>query len=388
MDTVSGASATFYRYRLPLRRPLPLRHETLHERSGVLVRLTTSSGTAGWGEIAPLPGFSNETPDEALFQALEVASVLVRRNLDDIDPRLSGLRRQELYHPSVRFGMESALLSIQAAHAGTYPARLLTDSDIERVSVNGLLIGVGAQVVNEAVAMAERGYVALKLKVGRAPIREEAATVRTLRAELPGAVAIRLDANRAWDFDDAREFIAAAGPESITYIEEPLNEPGRLAKLASVTGAAYAVDETLQQIGWRVVTSIRERGTNALDGFSAYSDAHLTDAALHASAWVVKPTLFGAPLEFYTASAPCHGYDGPLVISSAFESGLGLVMLANLAAVANSGRIPAGLDTQRWFEADTLEEDLLDVDGTCELQRAWSLASRPSLNLLEEIAHV
>lgn len=385
---MNGGGATFYRYRLPLRRPLQLRDVTLDERTGILVCLRSPSGNVGWGEVAPLPGFSEESLEQALRQAGGVAATVVYRNLDDDEPRFTGLRRQDSFHSSVRFGMESALLSLRAANAGTHPARLLSDSPPDRIAVNALLTGTGKSVIDDAVKLAERGYIAVKLKVGRARLQDEAAIVRDLRAELPGTVAIRLDANRAWDFDDACDFSAGIQPDSIAYVEEPLADPGRLPELRAKTGIPYAVDETLQDIGWRVVSSLREHGKEELDLLPAYPQVHLVDAVLHATAWVVKPTLLGAPLEFYSSSAPSHGYGGPVVVSSSFETGMGLVSLANLAAAANHGSIPVGLDTQFWLADDTLEEDLIDVNGTCDVIRACRLAASPKLNVLEEIAHV
>ncbi|MCL4690927.1 MAG: o-succinylbenzoate synthase [Candidatus Hydrogenedentes bacterium] len=385
---MSGATATFFRYQLPLTRPFVLRQQSMCERIGLLVRLRTSAGATAWGEIAPLPVFSREALDEALRQALDVAAVLVRRDLDQADPHLIGLRRQENIYGSVRFGLESALAGLQAVHAGTHPATLLAETPPQSVHANALLTGVGTEVIDEALALAERGYTAIKLKVGRMIIRDEAATVRDLRAELPPQVAIRLDANRAWSFDDARAFASAAKPESFAYIEEPLSNPGQLPELTARSGIAYAVDETLQDLGWRIAASLREHGEDAMDHYPSYPDSSLAHAALGAVAWIVKPTLLGAPLEFLSDTAPRGGYSGPVVVSSSFESGLGLAMLAQLAATANRDTIAAGLDTQRWIAADTLEEDLLNVDGTCDLQRAWELAQHPRMDRLEEIAHV
>lgn len=385
---MNSASATIYRYRLPLTQPLALRGAMIQERTGALVRIQSASGVTGWGDIAPLPGFSIESFEDAVTQAVQVASVLVRRNLDNVDRRLIGLRRQDDYHPSVRFGLESALASLQAIHSDTIPARLLSDSPPARVHANALLMAPRHTVVDEALRLCERGYRAVKLKVGRDSLREEAAIVRDLLSNLEADVEIRLDANRAWNFEDARTFCAAVNPDRIRYIEEPLHNPARLPELARASGIHYAVDESLQQLGWRIAGSLREHGRDALDRYPAYPDTPLADAALHAAAWVVKPTLFGAPLEFFSAAAPCGGYGGPVVVSSSFESGLGLAMLAQLAAAANRDKIPLGLDTQRWFGTDTLEEDLLEVDGTCDLQRTWALALKPRADRLEEIAHV
>ena len=50
------------------------------------------------------------------------------------------------------------------------------------------------------------------------------------------------------------------------------------------------------------------------------------------------------------------------VISSAFESGVGLEALAQIAACVNTNDVPAGLDTLDMFEED-LRVDPLSIEG-------------------------
>lgn len=58
-------AAQLYRYRLPMDAGVVLRERRLTTRDGLLVRLS-ENGREGWGDIAPLPGFSRETLDAAL----------------------------------------------------------------------------------------------------------------------------------------------------------------------------------------------------------------------------------------------------------------------------------------------------------------------------------
>ena len=58
------------------------------------------------------------------------------------------------------------------------------------------------------------------------------------------------------------------------------------------------------------------------------------------------------------------------VISSSFESGLGLLALAELAACVSGRDTAAGLDTWRWLESDVLDGPFpvsggrVDLSGT------------------------
>ena len=52
-------SFNLYRYSIPVDSQLILRGRFLKRREGLIVRVACSRD--GWGEIAPLPGFSEET---------------------------------------------------------------------------------------------------------------------------------------------------------------------------------------------------------------------------------------------------------------------------------------------------------------------------------------
>ena len=52
----------------------------------------------------------------------------------------------------------------------------------------------------------------------------------------------------------------------------------------------------------------------------------------------------------------------PIVFSAAFESGVGIMRIMQLAAEF-SPRVPAGLDTLAWLANDVLKEPLQKEDG-------------------------
>lgn len=52
-------TATLYRYSVPMEAGVILRHQRLKSRDGLLVKLQQGE-LSGWGEIAPLPEFSQE----------------------------------------------------------------------------------------------------------------------------------------------------------------------------------------------------------------------------------------------------------------------------------------------------------------------------------------
>ena len=90
------AGFDLYRYSLPLRRPLTLKGVTLQRREGLLLRLSGDDGSEGWGETAPLPGFSEESLDEATVQARRLGGSMIGREVTDLWIDQGGMFGREL----------------------------------------------------------------------------------------------------------------------------------------------------------------------------------------------------------------------------------------------------------------------------------------------------
>lgn len=337
-----------FRYRLPLARSLNLGGETVEHREGLLVRLAAANGGVGWGEIAPLPGFSRETVDDAQAQierlrGKEIDALLPSRVID----ALANGNRVRLpppglpLAPSVRFGLEQALLWLQAAGKHLPVPALLRDRPPSAVPLNSLLIGDSVEELEDAASEAVvEGYRSIKLKVGRRSVDADVEAVRAVSRMMTGNTSLRLDANRAWTRAEASAFVKSVSDCPIEYLEEPLVDPAQLAAFAASTSIPIALDETLRAI-------------SAPD----LSDYPFVKAA------ILKPTLMGG----FTRSAEyiraARRNSIAPVVSASFESGVGLLGLAWLAAGFDLDGTPAGLDTWRWLEEDLLVPRFQSEDG-------------------------
>lgn len=323
------ASFDLVPYTLPLTGPVAWGGESYRQRTGVLVRLADAEGRVGWGDAAPLPGFSPETLDQAQLALAEAGPALVGRDLDPAAVVADGPFHRALdgagLPSSARFGLDLALADLAAQELGrTLPQALHPDPAVV-LPLNGLILAGDAPALASALAAA--GYPAVKLKVGRRSVAEDVSAVRAVRDGLPPAVALRLDANRAWSWDQAVEFAGGVAGVALDYIEEPLAEPARLPELWHDTGLPVAVDESVQEgaeiRGW-------------------------------ATAAVLKPTLVGGLIATLRRAAEARAVGARVVLSASFESGVGLRGVAALAAA--TGAAPAGLDTYRWLAADVLAD--------------------------------
>ena len=321
-------------YALPLTDTLQLADVSVTQRLGILVQLSCE-GVCGQGDVAPLPGFSHETRDQAQ-RALEALQGV---NLDlDSAAILSGETDDALRDapPSVRFGIECAVLELEAKRV-PHSENIFCKPDIT-VPVNALLVnptpaGVAARV--------REGYTCLKVKVGRRSLSQDIEVVSALAESLGDAATLRLDANRAWSMADARVFAEAVQALPVAYLEEPCGSYEDSLRLAQEAIVPIALDESL----------------NAMD-------AHQCRALTGLAAFVIKPTLSGGVSGTIRLARAARACGAEPVISAAFESGVGIRALAYLANFVMSPGVAAGLDTWRW-----LAEDVLDHDGSrCEAE--------------------
>ncbi|RMF21467.1 MAG: o-succinylbenzoate synthase [Deltaproteobacteria bacterium] len=119
----------------------------------------------------------------------------------------------------------------------------------QSVEVAALCCSASASALSSEVAeLARCGFRTFKLKVGSRALDEELARVDAACRALPAGARLRLDANRAWSFDEARRFLSAAACDAIEYVEEPLSSPTGedLAALASAVGLPIALDESVR----------------------------------------------------------------------------------------------------------------------------------------------
>jgi O-succinylbenzoate synthase len=369
------ARAEAFRYSLPLRAPLTLKGVTLLARTGYLLKLTSDSGAVGWGDAAPLPGFSEESAAKVEETLRWAIGRLEGYRLPEEYTHLEGaglLKIEDVY--SVAFALETAYFALMAAERHQPLYEYLDPATRPYLQLNALLTGPREEVLAQARQARDAGYKAVKVKVGGNGVTADIALAEDLRDTLGPDVAIRADANRQWSVDEAVRFASATFPLKLEYIEEPVHQMTDLVGLYTEAGVPYAVDETLYGF-YREI-----KGQFSMKDLSTQKFAHhirdLTSAFRHASACVWKPTLIYRPnMGGELASGRFAFPVKKLVISACFESGVGIAHLANLAAVYGGSDVPAGLDTYRYLAEDLLENPLPLEGGCIDLDAVNNAAS-------------
>lgn len=220
------------------------------------------------------------------------------------------------------------------------------------VPFSHLLLGGNHEVLSQARSNLGENCRAVKIKVGQRSTQEDAELVEQVCRYLPDNVSIRLDANQAWSLAEAVDFAERLADIELEYMEEPLRNPELLEEFYSQTNTKYALDETL----------LREP---------------CLDTWPNATALICKPTLLGghAAVERLAAAGK------PIVFSAAFESGIGIARIVQLASQF-SPDVPAGLDTLDWLSQDLLCQSPVKRGGRLSFQSGLAV----DLASLEEFA--
>ncbi len=336
--------ARIYRYSLPLVTPVNwggVEHTT---REGALLYLEDEEGLGAWGEAAPLPGFSRETLDTAIADLLCIVSA------GDEPVEYDSLS------PSAIF-----------AHASARLQQKISYTDVISIPQNALLSGTSDAILNRTEEATAQGFDVFKLKVGTRNLNDEIALVSEVRDVIGSKAQLRLDANRAWDLRQAREACTALSDFNVAYIEEPVQNTKDLIALFDATDMPYALDETVQEAGWNpgLATALQDVFTNA-------------------SHFIWKPSFVStASMSKLVNTFP----DSPVVLSAAFESGVGLAAVARCAGLFDNS-LAAGLDTYSWLAEDVLEERLDMSSPTLDLNTLMPASQRVDINKLTLVHEV
>src|ERR1700751_5030561 len=149
--------------------------------------------------------------------------------------------------PPARAAIETALGDGGGRGGGKPVAELLTDTPARSVAVNATISALDrASAAEEAAAAARAGFPCVKVKVG---VQDDAGRVAAVRAAAGPELALRLDANGAWEVEEAVRAIEALAPAGLELVEEPTHGLAGVRKVRERVAARVAIDETAGEAG-------------------------------------------------------------------------------------------------------------------------------------------
>ena len=155
--------------------------------------------------------------------------------------------RAERDLPQALAAVDLALWDLAGKRAGRPVAELISVEAARSIPVNAT---IGAEdragAAAAAAAAAQADFDTIKVKVG---IGDDAGRLAAVRAAVGPRVAIRVDANGAWDVDEAVASLRALAPVGIELAEEPVHGVEALRAVRAEVDVPLAMDETAAEEG-------------------------------------------------------------------------------------------------------------------------------------------
>lgn len=316
----------------------------------IKAREESNPETVGWGEAAPLSGLSpdfREDIEEKLGECLkEAASMDWKMEEEEILNQVRECIPFEL--PSIRFGLETALLDL--LHGGK--KRILANDFYDQqlpIPINGLIwMGDRDFMLRQIDQKLAEGFDCIKMKIGALDFEQELHLLKYIRERVsPEKLVLRVDANGAFSPVEALSKLQRLAEYSLHSIEQPIRagQWQAMNSLCHLTPIPIALDEEL--IG------IRDK-EELLD---TIKPQHI----------ILKPTLLGGMMETreWIQAAEHRGIGWWM--TSALESNIGLNAISQLASSLHP-TVPQGLGTGKLYH-NNLDSPLQVHSGQIHYER-------------------
>jgi o-succinylbenzoate synthase len=303
--------AEFAQFSLPLRGPLITGRGAVSQRVGFVLRLHGEDGVVGLGEASPAFWLGEERLEETERSLREI----VRHERFDCMPK------SEVSRAAV-CAVETALLDLDARTSGVSAAVRLGGAAPQPIRRSALLVEPGLQgLAREVERVLEEGVRSLKLKVGGSS-RRDLRRLEQVRRHAGPTVAIVLDANRSWSFDEARAALDGFAAFAPAWVEEPLraDDLGELARLRRATGVPIAVDESIRDV----------------EGLDRVAAACAADVA------VLKLARLGGPRSVMAIAARARAAGLRVALTDSIETAIGRSAVAHVACVLSIAEVGLG----------------------------------------------
>jgi len=157
---------------------------------------------------------------------------------------------------------------------------------------------------------------------------------------------VRIDANQAWTLSEALAFAKAFPSNTFEYFEEPFQN------IEEAVSFPYpiALDESLRTLPLKECLALP-----------------------HVKALIIKPTLMGGCTKLTPLYHHAKEKEIAFILSSSYESELGISLLSKVAERLQLPPVPMGLDTSDLFEEALYKENITKAEGKLLFPHAWNL---------------
>ncbi|WP_394004792.1 dipeptide epimerase [Luteimonas sp. WGS1318] len=218
--------------RVPLRTPFKTAVRTVGAVEAVLVTVHTDTGHTGYGEAPATAAITGETC-ATIVAAISgvIGPRLLGGDIDGFNDLLQRVHTALAHNTSAKAAVEIALYDLFAQRHGAPLYRILGGGTPTLSTDITISVDAVDTMVADALSALDRGYAALKIKIGLDPATD-LARVRAVHAAVDGRARLRLDANQGWTPKQAVHAMHRLEAEGI--LPELLEQPVKADDLAGL----------------------------------------------------------------------------------------------------------------------------------------------------------
>lgn len=288
----------------------------------------------GTGECGPLKGLSVDDKEDFEEVLIAICKRLEQYKAPFTIHECLALANEVVpnEYPSIRFGVETALLDLINGGKKVIFNNAFTNGE-ESILINGLIwMGEKEFMLEQIKRKIGEGYKCLKLKIGSIDFNQECELLEFIRNQFnEEQLTLRVDANGAFTFEEAKQKLKVLSQFQIHSIEQPIkaNQPEEMAELVKSDLLPIALDEELIGV------------------FDSEKKAWLLDL-IKPPYIILKPTLLGGIKSCREWIKLAEEKNIGWWITSALESNIGLNAIAQFTAEYDI-KIPQGLGTGQLY---------------------------------------
>lgn len=312
----------------------------LESKQGLIIKIEKDNITS-YADVSPLPYLNFETIEAVTKQCKEINTNQIFSDIEAYLKRNKDLFKVEKFldfdfsvytsYPSLQHGLSCLFSDYYRKKMGI---KISGEVLFHGLLPNQLTDSSNDLVIKKAIALEKAGFKKAKIKIGSTDValdnlKKENELLKSILKNTK-ALKLRLDANRKFQLNDFPTLLEGIDLKRIDYVEEPVSKTSELLNFTQKTKLTIAIDENINLAKDVIFEKI--------------------------SAVVLKPTLLG---DYHNLKKIMSNYakrNIEPIISSCFESQLGIYQLAQIASVFNPNE-SHGLDT-----FDCYLEKLLDLD--------------------------
>jgi o-succinylbenzoate synthase len=211
-----------YKYSIPMV-PFTIATGTMHYAQNLFIKIYTNKGIVGVGECSAFPMIAGETQATCFEMAKDFAAIWKGKNPLDIEERMNELHTFTAGNYTAKSAFDLALYDIAAKQANQ-PLYAFLGGNKRKIE-SDLTIGINTpeNMAATAIEFKKNNVNIIKVKLGKKP-EEDVERIKQIREAIGHQIALRIDANQGWSYEDALFVLESLDKYDIQFCEQPMRK--------------------------------------------------------------------------------------------------------------------------------------------------------------------